>query len=131
MRFMVPKSILAAVVITAAGLCTHPAKAETLLNVPFSFTVAGQSLPAGLYMVTQDSYHNTVTLRNKDASKSFSYTLRPGDPAPNDVHIALQFEAAGNAHVLRSIQYGSKVTARLDQAPALSGYDPARLSQGR
>ncbi len=131
MRFMISKSILAAIVITAGAATTHTAKAETTLKVPFSFTVAGQSMPAGLYTVEQDNFHNLVTLKSKDASKSFSAVLVPGDPAPNDVHVALKFEAAGGTHTLKTIQYGARVSTRLDSAPRETGYDPARLSQGR
>lgn len=130
MRFMTLKSTLAAIVVTTAALCTHPAKAETTLKVPFSFTVAGQTLPAGFYRVSQDTFRNMVTLQSKDGSKSFSYTLGPGDPAPGDIHVALKFETSGDTHTLYKIQVGSRVTSRLD-APAPSGYDPARLSQGR
>jgi len=125
------KSILAAIVVTTAALSTHAAKAETNLNVPFSFTVAGQSLPAGVYTVKEDTFHNMVILRSQDASKSFSYALRPGNPAPNEVRVTLHFESTGDNHVLRSIQFGSKITSRLDDGPAPSSYEPARLSQGR
>jgi hypothetical protein len=129
---MVSKSILAAVVLTSATLITHAAKAETILKVPFSFTVAGQSMPAGLYSVSQDSYHNMVILKAKDAPKSFSAVLLPGDPNPNEIHIALKFQEAGSAHTLQTIQYGSRVTPRLDKLNEReTGYDPARLSQGR
>ncbi len=130
MRFLVLKSITAAIVITTAALSTHPAKAETTLKVPFDFTVAGQRMPAGLYTVKEDVFHNLVTLRSQDGLKSFSYTLTPGDPDPTDSHIALKFEAAGSSHVLRRIQYGPRVTTLLDAAPA-PGYDPGRLSMGR
>ena len=132
MRFMVSKSILAAIVITAGGLATHPAKAaETTLKVPFSFTVAGKSMPAGLYTVEEDTYHNMVTLKSHDATKCFSAVLKPGDPAPGDNHVALKFDESGNAHILKSIQYGSKVTSPLDKGERESGFDPSRLSQGR
>jgi hypothetical protein len=132
MRFMVSRSILAAVILTSATLTTNVAKAETILTVPFSFTVAGQSMPAGLYAVSQDTYHNQVTLRAKDATKSFSAILQPGDPNPNEIHIALKFAESGSSHTLETIQYGSRVTPRLDkQNERASGYDPARLSQGR
>ena len=130
MRSMTFKSILAAVVITAGALGTHAAKAETALNVPFSFTVAGQTMPAGVYTVQQDNLHNLVVLRNKTATKSFTYTLRPGDEAPSASHVSLKFEADGDSHVLRFIQVGSKETSRLDSA-APTAFDPARLSQGR
>ncbi len=131
MRFMALKSVLAAVVVTTGALSTHVAKAETTLNVPFNFLVAGQSMPSGLYKVAQDTFHNSVTLTKKDGSKSFSYTLRPGDSVPNNGHVALRFDSAGSSHVLRTIQCGSKVTSRLDNGSAPTAYDPARLSQGR
>jgi hypothetical protein len=131
MRFTGFKSILAAIVVTTAALSTHAAKAETTLNVPFSFSVAGQTMPAGVYTVRQDNFHNVVVLRTKDASKSFSYALRPGDPASNEVHVSLKFQASGERHVLQSIQIGSKMTSRLDDQPAPGNYEPARLSSGR
>ena len=131
MRFMNLKSILAAIVLTTAALSTHAAKAETTLNVPFNFTVAGKAMPAGVYTVQQDTFHNMVTLRNKDTSRSFAYVLRPGNPTTDEVHVSLKFQSAGEMRVLRSIQVGSRVTARLDNAPAPGNYEPARLSQGR
>lgn len=130
MRSMTFKSILAAVVITAGALGTHAAKAETLLNVPFNFTVAGQTMPAGVYTVQQDNLHNVVVFRNKTATKSFTYTLRPGDSTPSESHVSLKFEADGDSHILRWIKVGSKETARLDST-APTAFDPARLSQGR
>ena len=129
MRFPAIKSILAAVVITTAALSAHNAKAETTLNVPFSFTVSGQVLPAGVYTLQQDTFHNMVVLRDKAATRSFTYTLRPGDAAPNEVHVALKFESKGDSHILRGIQYGSRMTSRLDNGPA--PWEPTRLSQGR
>ncbi len=130
MRFMAFKSVMAAVVLTTAGLGAQVAKAETALNVPFSFTVAGQTMPAGVYTIQQDTFHNKVILRNQDASKSFAYALRPGDPASNEIHVSLKFETVGDTHILRWIQVGSKLTSRLEDRPATS-FDPARLSQGR
>ena len=131
MRFMTLKSILAAIVLTTAALSTHAAKAETTLNVPFNFTVAGQTMPAGVYTVDQDIFHNMVTLRNKDASRSFAYVLRPGDPTSNEVHVSLKFQASRDGHTLQSIQIGSRTTTRLDAPTAPGNYEPARLSQGR
>jgi len=131
MRSMAFKSILAAIVVTTATLSAHIAKAETTLNVPFSFTVSGQTLPAGVYTVQKDVFHNVVILRNKDASKSFTYTLRPGDANANEIRVALKFESTGETHILRGIQFGSNMTSRLGDGPAPAGYEPARLSQGR
>jgi ABC-type multidrug transport system permease subunit len=129
MRFTALKTILAAVVVTTAAQSAHIAKAETTLSVPFSFNVSGQSMPAGVYTVQEDKFHNLVILRNKAGNKSFSYTLRPGDPAPGEVHVALKFESQGDSHILRGIQYGSRTTSRLEDGRA--PYEPSRLSQGR
>ena len=128
MRF---KSLLAAIVITAGSLATHAAIAETTLKVPFSFTVAGQSMPAGTYSVSKDALHNVVTLKSMDESKTFTAVLVPGDPAPGDTHVALKFDQSGNGHTLKSIQYGARTTSSLERATSERGYDPTRLSQGR
>lgn len=128
MRF---KSLLAAIVITAGSLATHAAMAETTLKVPFSFTVAGQSMPAGTYSVSKDALHNVVTLKSMDESKTFTAVLVPGDPAPGDTHVALKFDQSGNGHTLKSIQYGARTTSSLERATSERGYDPTRLSQGR
>ena len=130
MRFAAFKSILAAVVVTTGALSPQIGRAETTLNVPFSFTVSGHSMPAGVYIVKQDTFHNLVILRNQDTSKSFSYTLRPGDANADEVRVSLRFESSGDSHVLRGIRFGSKTTARLD-GPAPGGFDRAQLSQGR
>ena len=131
MRFLAFKSILGAIVLTTAALSTHIAKAEATLNVPFSFTVSGQSMPAGVYTVQQNLFHNTVTLRSKNASKSFAYSLGPGEAVGNEDRVTLKFSSSGATHTLRSIQFGSKMTPRLDERPRPPRYEPARLSQGR
>ena len=131
MRFMVSRSIVAAIVLTAGTVATHTAKAETVLKVPFSFTVAGETMPAGSYTVSQDTYRGLVTLKSMDESKAFSALLVPGDPSPNDVHVALKFEQAGNSHTLKSIQYGGRTTPSLEKKTGERGYDASRLSMGR
>ena len=128
MRF---KSLLAAIVLTAGALATHTAKAETTLTVPFSFTVAGQSMPAGVYSVSKDTTQNIVFLKSMDASKTFSAVLVPGDPAPNDSRVSLKFDQSGNGHTLKAIQYGPRTTSSLEHGNLERGYDPTRLSQGR
>ena len=130
MRSILSKSVLAAVVLTTSALITHTAKAETSVQVPFSFTVAGGSMPAGLYTVSHDTYHNLVVLKSKGTTKSFSAVLVPGDADNNETHIALKFAQSGNAHTLETIQYGSRTTTRLDRVRE-SRYDAGRLSMGR
>ena len=131
MRFRAFKAIMAAIVVTTASLSAHNAKAETTLKVPFSFTASGQAMPAGLYSVKEDTFHNLMILRNQKTSKRFECALRPGDAQANLVHVALTFETLGASHTLRSIQYGSKMSFRLDKNSERAGFEPAGLSQGR
>ncbi len=53
MRSKFSTFVLASATLAAVALATLPAMAETstTLNVPFSFTINGQSLPAGTYSV--------------------------------------------------------------------------------
>ena len=127
MRF---KSILAAIVITAGALATHTAMAETNLKVPFSFTVAGQSMPAGLYSVSKDTLRNVVILKSMDASKTFSAVLVPGDPAPDDTHVALKFEQSGNGHTLNAATATGGVVSAEDQTTEAAS-TPACRTRGR
>jgi hypothetical protein len=99
----------------AAALATNTAMAATTLNVPFSFTVAGKSLPAGDYLVQKDISGNTVTLRSEKSTDSLTWVIGPGDPSPSDNRIQLQFNQSASGHVLRTIQYGALITSRLDR----------------
>jgi hypothetical protein len=100
----------------AAALATNTAMAETLVKVPFSFTVAGKNCPAGLYSVQWESTHGSlVTLKSKEVPQSFTWVVGPGDPAPGDTAVVLRFDELGENHALRSVQYGSQITSRLDK----------------
>jgi hypothetical protein len=115
MRSILHKLILAPAVMAAAALATNTAQAEKPINVPFNFTAAGESLPAGLYVVAKDNSSNLVTLRSTETAQSFTWIVGPGDPNPTDNQVVLRFDAAGQTHALRSIQYGSAITGRLDK----------------
>src|SRR5215469_13731114 len=111
MRSIFGKLILAPVVMAAAALATTSASAETSAKVPFNFTVAGSSMPAGDYSIQKDSTGNTVTLRNKATAQSYTFLIGPGDAAPTDSNVTLKFDEFGAGHALRSIQYGAQVTS--------------------
>jgi hypothetical protein len=106
--------VLAPAAMAAVALATNTAMAETL-KVPFSFTVDGKELPAGLYSVQRLSSRNLVTLQSKDTSQSFIWVVGPGEPAPTATAVVLSFNVLGGSHSLQSVQHGPMITSRLDK----------------
>jgi hypothetical protein len=107
--------LLVALVATAtATLSAKPARADASVKVPFSFTVDGKQCPAGTYRVKSDAPTNTVTLVGRDSSKIFSWIIVPKTGEGDPKKVVLQFDLAGSDHALRSIQFGSQATSRLD-----------------
>lgn len=106
--------MLAPALLAAAALTSNTAKAQTRLDVPFSFTAAGKTCPAGVYALQHDPNGNYVVLSNQKARRSFVWVMSPGPVDPTGNHVALEFDKAGDGLALRSIRYGSMVTARLD-----------------
>ena len=115
MRINLRNTILAPAVLAVATFAAVSAHADATLKVPFSFTAAGKDCPAGLYTVSKDITHNLVTLKSKEATRSFTWVVGPGDPAPNSTAVTLRFNETGSNHELRSVQYGSNITSRLDK----------------
>jgi hypothetical protein len=116
MQSMFGKVIMAAAVGVFATLAASTANAENKVNVPFSFQVAGKTLPAGNYNVTHDSTGSFVTLRNVNATQSFTWLLTPGLPDGSAKKIALRFDDRDGSHVLQSIQFDSLITPRIDKS---------------
>jgi hypothetical protein len=114
MRSKFSTLFLASAALAAAALATIPAMAstsESKLNVPFSFTIDGQSLPAGEYSVLRDDDRNFVKLQSKDSSRTFIWLARAASSSTD--RVILKFEPQGDTHALQSIQYGPLVTSRL------------------
>ncbi|MHB1936011.1 MAG: hypothetical protein ACYCOR_05435 [Acidobacteriaceae bacterium] len=114
MRSKLHTVLASAVFMATAALATNSAKAETILKVPFSFTVAGKTCPAGRYSVKENAIGSYVTLTNQDSSRVFTWTLGPGTPDPTANDVVLKFDISGQTHALRSVQIGSMITSRLD-----------------
>jgi hypothetical protein len=121
--FLVP-AMMAAMASTAALAAT------TRIEVPFSFTAGGKICPAGKYVVTLDSTESVLSLRALDTSISLLWGAGPGDPAPNSNKVALQFDRLGDGYTLRSVQFRSKSTSRLDKKPKHGEQAPARTVEG-
>ena len=115
MRSILCRLLLVPAIAAAASLSTQSAKAETI-TVPFSFTANGDTFPAGAYTVQEDMQASVVTLHEVNGTKAIKFAVGPGDPSPTDNRVVLRFETKGDEHVLESVQYASKITARLDGA---------------
>jgi hypothetical protein len=115
MRTVLGKLVLAPVVLAAAALAASTAAAQATVNVPFSFTAAGKVMPAGTYVLDKDAMANIVMLRNIHSTETFQWLLGPGDPAPTDRNVTLRFDDLDGTHALRSIQFASLITSRLDR----------------
>jgi hypothetical protein len=114
MRSILGKIILAPVVMAAAALATNTAMAEAVtVKVPFSFTAAGKSWPAGLYRVKRD--HSVVILESPGGPRISGWSAGPGAPDPTDTRVILKFDEEGDAHTLQSVQYGPIITSKLDK----------------
>jgi hypothetical protein len=128
MRFTLRSFVLAPVVMALAAFSANTAMAETI-NVPFNFSVAGKKCPAGLYSVQKDLSGSAIKMRG--AAQSFTWIAGPGDPAPTDKRVVLKFDAMGATHVLRSVQFGSSVTSRLDKKLNPANTAPTETVQGQ
>jgi hypothetical protein len=115
MRSKFSTFVLASAALAAVGLATIPAVAatSTTLNVPFSFTVNGHSLPAGPYLVQRDDFGNFLRLQGKNPSQSFIWVTEAAGTRSN--RVILKFVPQGQRHVLESVQYGPVITSRLDR----------------
>ena len=116
MKSTFSKIVLASAVVAAAAAFTSiPAMAATEgaanINVPFSFTVHGKTLPAGIYQVRWDGSGDFVTMQSSTAVQTFLW--RPDESATTDRRVTLRFEEHGQQHVLKSIQYGAMTTPQL------------------
>jgi len=129
MKFRFSALVLASAAIAATSMAAVPAMAatSTTLNVPFSFTVNGRSLPAGEYSVVRDSTGNFVRLQGKDASQSYAWTgLATGI---NSDRVTLRFDA-DDQHALESIQYGSLVTSKINRKSRKAEHATQEVSGG-
>jgi len=105
---------VASAALAAAALAINTAKAEaTKVDVPFSFTAAGKSLPAGEYTVERDHLGSFLKLQAKDSPLCILAVASP--TATDGKKVSLKFDNLGNTHVLQSIQYGNLITPRMDR----------------
>jgi hypothetical protein len=115
MRSKLHTVLASAALMAAAVLATNSAMAETTLQVPFSFMVAGKVCPAGHYTVKENAIGSYLTLTNEDSSRAFTWILLPSSPDYKSGDVVLKFDVAGKTHLLRTVQVGSMTTSVLDK----------------
>jgi len=107
--------VLASAAMAAVAMTSIPAMAATSgpvnLTVPFSFTVQGKTLPAGVYSVMRDDLGIHVKLENRETAQTFVWFVHYADTNPD--RVVLRFEVDGQTHALQSIQCGHLETSRL------------------
>ena len=69
-------------------------------------------------------------MKNVQTNASFTWTVSPGDPAPADTRIVLRFDEIGQMHLLRSVQYHSMITSRLDEDVRRNPHRDLRSREG-
>ncbi len=131
MRSILHSLILAPAVMAAAALAPNTAMAEAVVNVPFTFTVAGKTCPAGRYSVLRDTNHNFVTLISKNAPVGFQWILEVGDDARKSSDVTLRFDEQDKSYKLESVQYGQFTTHRLDKVSPHSEHKTVVIAPGQ
>lgn len=114
MRFNLPRvsRVLASTAVAATALAAIPAMADTAsVNIPFSFTVAGQVLPAGEYRVQSVALGNLVNFKSADSKQYFTWIASPSNEDGRNA--VLRFNQDGGMHTLQSVQIGPLVTPSL------------------
>lgn len=107
-RFL--RTLLPALIV--ATLATPYASAQSTLNIPFNFVVNGKTCPPGTYTAQKGAWGAVVALQGN--GQSFIWLLRSGKPSPDDKRVILTFGRRGARYTLRTVQYQSQMTDRLD-----------------
>ena len=113
MKLSVRNLVIASAMMAAVAVTTTSAMAATTVKVPFSFTVDGKICPAGTYTVDKDVNTRIITLQGKQAPQSFKWVLGPANNVAADSKVTMSFDEVGKTHALKSVQYGSMVTAKI------------------
>jgi hypothetical protein len=114
------RSMLRAAVLTSAALCASAAFAadHAVVKIPFNFETRGVAYPAGTYNVALDLNRNVLTMQNtQEPKESILWVVAPADERAITTALLVKFDDLGGTHQLRTVQYGPRITPRLD-APA-------------
>jgi hypothetical protein len=114
MRMTLRSLVLALAVLAAAAFTSHTAAAATV-RVPFNFNINGKTLPAGDYSVTRALDRGFVTLKSEDGKQTYTWFAAWNDEKQPDPMVTLRFDESDGQYTLRSVQYSTLITGRLDK----------------
>ena len=108
MRKMMRNAVLiaGAILVCAGGTARASTWNVVEANVPFSFVVNGQTMPAGKYMVQRDDMASSVLLirgEGNNHASAFVSTTPDGGHAPAGSQPALTFKRHENQYRLASV----------------------------
>ncbi len=108
MKHIIASAIL--IVGTTIGVVTHASaqESEVVVKVPFSFVVAGSTLPAGNYRI--EPRGDFLLFSNRDRNASAFTTAFQGDPTLDGTS-QLKFDVVSGEHFLRKIESPSSKTS--------------------
>jgi hypothetical protein len=115
----------AGLVAVLAVLSVSADAAEIRCNVPFSFTVNGNTLPAGTYRVSTETAQGTLFVRGY-AQAAFALTGRI--ESSKDTAAKLVFNKYGDQYILKEARMGGGIgrelpTSRLERTLARAAQD--------
>jgi len=109
------RSFFLALAVLAASAFTARTAAAASVRVPFDFNIDGKTLPAGTYTVTRDTNGNLVTLESQDCKYAYSWLVMR-DSVEQPAHaVTLRFDENSGNYALRSVEYDTLITKRLDK----------------
>lgn len=124
----IPKKLAMASALLAFAVTSAFAETTTV-KVPFDFVANGKHCSAGVYTVYRDAQFHTVRLQSADGAMNFQWVATAGQPAPSDMRVVLTFDQDGSGYELRTVQYHSQITGKLDKK--VPEYVPTRTIMGQ
>jgi len=114
MRITLRSLFLALAVLATLAFTTRTAAAANV-RVPFDFNVDGKMLPAGTYIVTRDPSGSTVTLESEDCKYARTWLVMQDGEEQFPHMVTLRFDESEGKFALRTVQFETLITKRLDR----------------
>ncbi len=112
MRFIVQKFLLLSLTMSAV---TAVAQSRYRANIPFSFTIRGESFPSGDYEIATALNSNVIVINSHADPAKLAYLLsRPADAS--DKELVVKFIRRTTGYSLGNIQVGRQISIDVDSS---------------